>query len=434
MNFGRWIAWIDEPEASVDRRNRFVQGWAGFAIALLAVTWKLWIPQARFPQVPLFPITSEITGAIEGGLFAGMLIALVGAILLVRGRYGRYCLWLFAGCLMASVGLDQHRIQPWAYQFWILGLILAANSSRQAWWMARALAISIYLFSAFSKFDYQFLMTLGPEFFRPLLTLGGTIEIQVDREVLSRGSWLFPLGELLIGLALIFPKTRRLGLYATLGMHVSLLLILGPWGLNHQPGVLLWNLFFMFQAWILFGRFRPAEVEELKHSKELSPLGVLARQMAFSVWLAALLLPLTSLWDWYDHWPSWELYAPRTSRVKVEFSPALKTKLPEEWRPFWNNDRPEGLDLGWSEFDVAQWSLSSLQVPIYPQDRFQLGVALALANQLDEDRDIRVTLQGPANRWTGARKTQQLIGRQAIEQALDQFQINARPRPFLKSE
>jgi hypothetical protein len=438
MDCGRWIAWIDEPEANVARRNLFVQGWTGFALSLFAVTWRLWLPQQRFPQVPFFPIPGEVPRAIEGLLFFGMLLALGASFLLVQRRLGRYFLGVFALCLAASMGLDQQRVQPWAYQFLILSLILAANSSRQAWWMARSLAISVYLYSACSKFDYQFIVTLGPDFFQPLLTLGGAIELPAGRELLSKGAWLFPLGELLIGLALLFPRTRRLGLYAAIGMHLSLIWILGPWGLNHKPGVLLWNLFFVFQAWILFGPFRPGNSVpsvELKPPYDFPPRGGLARNLSVSVWGAALLLPMTSLWGWYDHWPSWELYAPRTSRVKVELSPALQGKLPEELRPFWNNERPEGVDdLGWREFDLAAWSLDALQVPIYPQGRFQLGVALALALELEEDRDIRVTLQSPADRWTGARKTQQWIGRQAIEQAMDQFQINARPRPFSTEE
>ncbi|MEC8162907.1 MAG: hypothetical protein VX111_17305, partial [Planctomycetota bacterium] len=84
----------------------------------------------------------------------------------------------------------------------------------------------------------------------------------------------------------------------------------------------------------------------------------------------------------------------------------------------------------WCEFDLAQWSLTELGVPIYPQDRFQAGVALALARRLDNERGIRITWEGPSDRWTGERATEQWLGRQALELAVGRFRVNAEPRPF----
>ena len=437
VKLGGCRSWLDDQDVSFRARAGLIRAWAVLAFALFVVSWRLWIAQSGFPQVPFLRIAVQVPSAVEWLLFLGVLGSLVGSFIWVSKRGGRYCLRLFAGLLAGLILLDQHRLQPWAYQFLILSVIFAATSPRQTWFMARVLTISIYLYSALSKFDYQFFTTLGPDFFRPVLDLLGETGRQLDSAQLSKWTWIFPFGELAVGLALIFPKGRSVGLWGAVLLHVGLLWILGPLGLNHQPGVLLWNLFFIVQAVFLFGngtifcRTEPPR-DSATPREEVTALapGAGGQRLAFGVWIAALLLPLASACNLYDHWPGWQLYAPRTSRVKLELRPDLKGTLPQPWLKYWKDSEGEAAYHPWCEFDLAQWSLTELGVPIYPQDRFQAGVALALARRLENERGIRVTWEGPSDRWTGKRSTEQWLGRQALELAAGRFRVNAEPRPF----
>ena len=437
MNFGQCCSWLDDQDVSFRARAGLIRAWVVLAVALFVFSWRLWLSQSDFPQVPFFRITAQVPAAIELLLFSGVLVCLVGSFIWVSKRAGRYFLGIFAVLLAVLILLDQHRLQPWAYQFLILSVIFAATTPRQTWFMARVLTISIYLYSALSKFDFQFFTTLGPDFFRPFLDLFGAVGRQFGSAQLWRWTWIFPFGELLVGLALIFPKGRSVGLWGAVLLHAGLLWILGPMGLNHQPGVLLWNLFFIVQAVFLFGdcsflcRMETRSDSTTSGNEvTVSALGAGGQRLAFGVWFAALLLPFASACNFYDHWPGWELYAPRTSRVKMELRPDLKETLPQPWLKFWKEPEGDAEYRPWCEFDLAQWSLTELGVPIYPQDRFQAGVALALARRLDNERGIRITWEGPSDRWTGERATEQWLGRQALELAVGRFRVNAEPRPF----
>jgi len=118
--------------------------------------------------------------------------------------------------------------------------------------------IGFYFHSAVTKFDYSFLHTLGQQFLDALAALLGTpLDDWSDRARFTLAA-AFPAGELAIAVGLCFAATRRVALAAALLLHGTLLLILGPWGLGHKPGVLIWNVFFIVQDVLLFGASLPS--------------------------------------------------------------------------------------------------------------------------------------------------------------------------------
>jgi hypothetical protein len=50
--------------------------------------------------------------------------------------------------------------------------------------------------------------------------------------------------------------------------------------------------------------------------------------------------------------------------------------------------------LGWVNVPIDRWSLQSLDTPIYPQARFQFGVAREIAGMVDSETHIRVIGSG----------------------------------------
>ena len=53
--------------------------WAICGLVLFAVTWRLWVPQAVFPQVPLFRWASALPSAVDWLCFGSMIVALLAA-------------------------------------------------------------------------------------------------------------------------------------------------------------------------------------------------------------------------------------------------------------------------------------------------------------------------------------------------------------------
>src|SRR5690606_29386070 len=104
-----------------------------------------------------------------------------------------------------------------------------------------------------------FLHGLGQQFAATVAAwLGASIE-DWPAAVRLAAAGLFPVGELLTAAGLVFRRTRVAAIILAFVMHGGLLALLGPWGLDHRPGVLLWNVYFLLQAVILFAPFREPE-------------------------------------------------------------------------------------------------------------------------------------------------------------------------------
>lgn len=439
------LAFFEFGDVSASRYRWVHTSWALFGILLMLATWRLWIPQRVYPQIPLLAPASFLPVACQwGAAVIALFSLLVTWILVMRG--GRGIAWPALVYLTAMLLLfltDQHRLQPWAYQWTIYALVFAwlpadRDAGRPALGLLRLVTLSIYFYSALGKFDYQFLHSVGQQFLGVVVGFLGIGE----QTLADWPRWLrlglaaaFPCGELLIVVALLVPKWRRAGVRAAMVLHAALLLVLGPWGLRHQPGVLIWNAFFIAQVWLLFSgsgtgdsaasgasshdAARPPTADSRAAPRKWLPTGAV---------LAVVCLPLLEPWGGFDHWPSWGLYSPRNSRVQVEVHRAGIEQLPAELQAFLADVDDS---INWVPLKIDDWSLAALSVPIYPQDRFQLGVAEAIATRYRLDRTIRVHVRGMSDRWTGARSEKTLSGRQQIVAAANRFRLNAHPSDHL---
>ena len=236
-----------------------------FALALLGTTWQLWTPQTRFPQIPLFEWVSALPTGIDWLTFLTMLITAASLLLFsvlslclkIADRepgagWQRSCGLLFIAAYAVSVLFDQHRLQPWTYQYALGFLMLTCLKPPRAIRLLRLFVISIYLYSAFSKCDASFVQTLGRQLAEGLFSSLGISTAFWSPSTLGWIAATFPIGELLVAVGLFFRRTRKIALVAAIGMHVCLMLAIGPWGLNHYRGVLIWNIYFIIQDLLLF--------------------------------------------------------------------------------------------------------------------------------------------------------------------------------------
>src|SRR3954454_5936128 len=102
-----------------------------FGLALVAVTWRLWVPGPEFPQVP-FLRGLYLPGEWFQWLVLGLLLAGLLGMLLFTGRTARVALLLFASALALLFAYDQQRFQPWAYQFFLIAIVLTIRQPELA--------------------------------------------------------------------------------------------------------------------------------------------------------------------------------------------------------------------------------------------------------------------------------------------------------------
>lgn len=400
-----------------------------FGLLLVAVTWRLWTPQQVFPQVPLLRAALAVPDALQWLAAAAMLAGLLGMTALPAGRTARFSLLLFAISTLLLIVCDQQRLQPWAYQFVILALVLASCPPRSAVGLLRLFIVGFYFHSALTKLDYSFLHTLGQQF---LATLTGLVGVSI--EDWSQGTRLavaavFPVGELLVAAGLLFPFTRRVALCGAIALHLALLAILGPWGLDHRPGVLVWNVYFVFQNLLLFWTPRGAASIEFS-AANAADVGTPNRERApwpaAAVVLASVVFPCLEPWGLFDLWPSWGLYASSAERVVLQVHRRGEADLSPGLAAFVETSTDPADP--WLTVRLDRWALSALGAPIYPQGRVQLGAAIAVADGAGLAERARIIRFGRADRWTGERQHTILQGVAQGQAAAGEYFFNALPR------
>lgn len=408
-------------------------------LALIAATWKLWTPQDVFPQVPLIRAACDWPGWFDW-VCLGVLVTSSLTLLVV----GQRDWWSRGSCILMAVSLagffvlDQHRLQPWAWQFFLLAVLMSLAddiTARRGW---RWLVIGIYFWSAVSKIDYTFCHDQGPAL------LGGLKQAMGLRGMPNRwtetldvvGSLGIALGELSVALLLAWPRARWLGLWTATIMHLALLAALGPFGLNHSLGVLLWNVFFIVQDWLLFreatashpplGESVFAQIAQWMRDLVTWPTSQ-PNRLALGVIGAAMVWPILEPFGYCDHWLAWAMYSAKAESSLVSLVDSRRNyKLDAIVGRYMVDESLFG-----SELDMGEWSLGDLRVPVYPQARFQVGVALALCSRLDMNGGPVTFRLSVASRWTseGHRVTDTIyLDAEEMAAKSESFKWNSRPR------
>jgi hypothetical protein len=408
---------------------------AVFTGLLLAATWPLWLPETPLPQIPW----TEWAARLPRGPGEIVLVGNLGVFLLlqfldIRRTWLRRGLnaYFFLTSVPLLLVLDQHRLQPWVWQMLLWGSVIAlSRSSQQALVCLRWLTISVYFWSAVSKLDWAFLEGHGQ------VLLGGL----ADSVGLTTGIWseslrrtlaaAMPSGEFAVAVLLIAQRTRRLGLWAAIAMHAALIVALGPTGLGHEWGVLLWNAFFVANAWLLFrsgepqasagephaSTWRSSSGERSTHPQATawgSPGNLLA-------WLAAL-LPALSLVGWWDWWPSWAVYSSRPAVVQMLVHESDVEQLPSSLQPHIGPPLPLS---EWRPVHLDGWSYVTCWCPMYPQQRYRLAVIAAISEQANIEP--RIEIRSSPDRWTG-RRSEQTLSADELSQRRQSYWCNTSPR------
>lgn len=408
-------------------RNRMIQRLLGcFTLLLLVVTHALWgsPPTVDNPQIPWFAWGIDAPFGVDICSVFLLSTASLGLCLFsMRNRTTRAFFLIYTISFSILILLDQHRLQPWVLQFLLMTIVLGLSKHHLGMKCCRWIVLTIYFYSALSKLDTSFYESHGQ------LLLDGLLKaVHIDGSFWSDNfrnllAMLFPLGELLIVSLLLFRRTCRCGVVFSWVMHSAIILAVGPLGLNHEFGVLLWNVYFILQNYILFWAHQDKREEEATLPPSRIQIG---NRLAVSLTILFAVLPVLENWGWYDHWPAWAVYSSRSESVVILVDQEAAEEFPNFLkelcgRPILFEEKvPVSLD---------RWSFEKRNCPIYPQMRYRLALAKALIQEWTSEDEIEFKIESTPQRWTGERETITLVGWSELERYLSAtFYLNTKAR------
>ncbi len=396
-----------------------------FECALIAVTNRLWLGVADFPALPLIGLAvstsvRRVLGFCLLGCCGATLVTGLRQWRRIRQQAGETpdckvesedsasteglslptrvtagCAAVFAIC---SAVANQHCLQAWHWLFIIVMMLAVTLKPRMFLPSLTLVFASVYLCSGLSRVTLstqpnatEMIVQAIMRFFLPANVAGDLRWIRFLATVAT-------CGEILAGVLLFFGKTQRIGLAMAVLMHLSLILALGPFGLNHHWGVILWNACFL--CLLPLALIRPNKRQQV-------------RVAVSEIWpgLCVLTFSLSGLLGIADNWPSWQLYSSRPETWELWLDSSTAEQLPSHLKKY----VASGTMIGdWVVLKLDRWALDATGAPIYPEDRFLCAVIFEILAQL-KDPVFAVQIDEPEVMWW-KRRTRELTSQEALDQ------------------
>jgi hypothetical protein len=353
-------------------------------LAGLLLSRKLWLVNRSFPHAPVadwLPVLRPPFDLVLYGLLIALLLAIV---VLPRPR------WFIVAFVAVAAGWmlwDQSRWQPWVYQYlFMLGALALyawkpgrdVRAEELALNACRVIVAFTYLYSGLQKLNANFFADTSVWLLEPIVK---RLPESVG-EVLMSARVVIPFVETTIGAALLINPVRTIGVALAIGMHLFILVCIGPRGHNWNTAVWPWNVAMIALVVLLFVKIPRLEPGRLLWGppRAVFPKVVL---LLFGV------MPLLSFLGWWDLYLSSALYSGNTPRATLEFGGEFYRSLPERVREVcypWDPPDRQGVAL-------LDWSMAELNVPPYPAERVFRRVGREVARRADTQADREVVLQ-----------------------------------------
>lgn len=354
----------------------------GGLVAGFLLSSQLWLDTRLYPLTPVWRALRPLRHPWDYCSFALLLVLLLA--IGVRQQPVKLTA-LFVVSAVALTLFDQSRWQPWFFQYLLMISALAlswgavGDVARQEASLntCRLIIVSIYFWSGIQKLNPGFIHNVFPWLIAPVIHL---LPSTVTPFIL-RLAIIVPFVELAVGIGLLIPLVRTTAMYGALGMHALLLAALGPFGRSANTVVWSWNMAMAVFVVILFWRADKLAFQNV----------VWTSRFPFHRVVLALVTvaPLLNLFNLWDNYLSWALYAGNKNEGILYISDAVKQRLPEDIDRYVEEDSKLGTTI-----DISDWSYGELNVPPYPEVRIYKNVARTICQYSNNPFDVVLVVEG----------------------------------------
>lgn len=382
-------------------------------LAGMAISFRAWVSVGTWGRS--FPTVPIINGIQIGQFPWDVAHAFLAAALLAGTAIWQRSRLLKFAAITASILLvlgDQSRLQPWLYQYLMMLGVLAfcrprsPGDERFSLGSLRLIVICIYIYSGLHKFNLSFVNESVPLMLKPLS------DLFPEGLSITWMGWLMAGIETLLGVMLAWRRTRALGVIVALMMHLTILLLIGPLGINYNHVVWPWNLTMIALAWVLFwprGSTVAPVRSMLSKARQAQgffnapiPAGPGALFARLMVIILAALVPIGGLLGWVDVYLSWGMYAGAPPLAAVRVSDDAIARLPDDVAAQVQDLRTTGKAIV-----IMDWSLTNLRVA-YPEEHLYWAVARDLSRLAENSSDMTLILIHKPPRWSGQRGREEI--------------------------
>lgn len=329
------------------------------------MSWRIWTTNRLLPTAPVFEWLDYAPAIVHTVLF---IISLLLLILLLFIQKNKRCLTGLLGVEIALCFLDQNRLLPWEYQYMFMTFIFLINSKNQKYIrpVIAFLLISTYFYSGLSKLNESFLHTVWT---RMILTAFFKMPPHItSQNWVHYSGYLLGTIELLAAIGLLFVKTQVNAARVLIGMHLFILLLLGPFGLHGYRVLWPWNI-----AMILF----LASIFLYRND------GVVVFDSITKGWNKVVvlfwgILPAFSFFGYWDKNLSSNLFSADVPKMTICVRDTSMCKPLQRF--CYRKDTPNTCK-GLAKIDIQNWAIIETSVSAYPEVRVYKQMQAKLEKQ-----------------------------------------------------
>jgi hypothetical protein len=211
-----------------------------FEIGLL-MSARLWIGPRSYPLAPVSNVLPEIDGLLAYSLFAALFV--LATLMLVAPKPQRF-IAAFLTLIVAFCLADQTRWQPWIFLYgFLLGTLalFSWNSTDSGGLsntlnLARLIVACTYIFSGLQKVNLNFMESDFPWMVQPISNL-----FPPAASLLHVFGMIVPFVQVAFGVGLLTKRFRSASLIVAIMMHVFVLTMFGPLGLDRNSIIWPWT-------------------------------------------------------------------------------------------------------------------------------------------------------------------------------------------------
>ncbi|MFY8090579.1 MAG: hypothetical protein ACOVMI_04945 [Chitinophagaceae bacterium] len=331
------------------------------------MSFNLWMSNRLFPVIPVHQLFQNTNQSIHFILYILSICTLLITILYKPQK--ALLIILFFAEILACL-LDYTRWQPWQFQYlsMLFVCIICFNDFKKATqWIALIMA-SIYIFSGLHKLNYHFLQNMWSQtILKDFLGLNQNTIIQFK---LTKIGYVLPIVETLAGFGLLSKFWQKKAAKVLIIMHLILLIILGPLGLNYNQIVWPWNVAMIVFVYHLF----------IKNKTPIVNFNLLLSPRLYIIALLWLVMPIFSFWNKWPHYLSNDLYSGKALGMQIIIKDKEIEKHPLAIYANTINNEDSIMTIS-----IQNWAMSELKTPQFPEWFYYQKLSLILKEKYNNN-------------------------------------------------